>query len=104
MPEVACVFQRHIREGKLPIAAAAECRTRFQEDVRNGVWVLFPVSERLLFRVEALIAGLPPIAYLRAGDAIHLVSARDAGFREIWSSDRRLLAAAQHFALEGKSV
>jgi hypothetical protein len=32
------------------------------------------------------------------------VSARDAGFSEIWSNDRHLLAAARHFGLRGRSV
>jgi len=42
--------------------------------------------------------------YVRAGDAIHLASAKDAGFQEIWTNDRRLLQAAQYFDLVGKSV
>jgi len=102
--ELACVFQRQIREGRLGREEAAKWRATFIRDIRNGVWILFPVSQRLLYRVEALASGLPPQVYLRAGDMIHLASAMEAGFTEIWSNDRHLLAAAPHFGLEGRSV
>ena len=102
--ELACVFQRQVREGQLGVEEAVKWRDTFLEDVQNGVWVLFPVSQYLLYRVESLTRALPPAAYLRAGDAIHLATAADAGFTEIWSSDRHLLAAARHFGMEGRSA
>jgi len=42
--------------------------------------------------------------YLRAGDAIHLAAAQEAGFTEIWTNDRRLIEAAPAFGLTGKSL
>jgi predicted nucleic acid-binding protein len=42
--------------------------------------------------------------FLLAGDAIHLAAAREAGFAEIWSNDRRLIQAAPAFGLSCKSV
>ncbi len=102
--ELGCVFHRQIREKRLTGDPASQWREQFRQDVRNGVWLLFPVSDILLDRVEALVGGLAPEVYLRAGDAIHLTSARDAGFSEIWSNHRRLLAAAPHFGLRGRSV
>lgn len=50
------------------------------------------------------MSALPATAYLRAADAVHLVSALEAGFTEIWSNDRHLLAAAAYFGLQGRSV
>lgn len=102
--ELSCVFQRQVREGRLEAEEAVQWRDTFMEDVRNGVWVLFPVSEYLLYRVESLTRALPAAAYLRAGDAIHLVTAADAGFTELWSNDRHLLAAARYFGLEGRTI
>ena len=102
--ELACVFHRQVREARLTLDQAALWRARFLEDVRNGVWVLMPVTERVLYRVESLVAGLPRAAFLRAGDAIHLVTAFEAGFTDIWTNDRRLLNAAPHFGLTGKTV
>ncbi len=102
--ELACVFHRHVRERTLTQEEAAELHGVFLKDVRNGVWILLPLSDHLLFQVESRIGGLPPSLYLRAGDAIHLVTAQEAGFSEIWSSDRHLLAATRHFGLTAKSV
>jgi predicted nucleic acid-binding protein len=102
--ELACVFQRHIREAQLTLAQAARLRDLFLTDVQDGVWSLVPISERFLLRVESLIRALPSSMYLRAGDAIHLAAAQGAGFTEIWSNDRHLLQAAPAFGLTGKSV
>jgi predicted nucleic acid-binding protein len=41
---------------------------------------------------------------MRAGDAIHLVSAAEYGFDEIWTNDRQLLAGAAYAGLTGRTV
>jgi predicted nucleic acid-binding protein len=102
--ELACVFQRHVRESRLTRAQADKLRELFLGDVEEGVWSMSPINERFLFRVEHLVSALPRSLYLRAGDAIHLAAAQGAGFTEIWSNDRRLLHAAPAFGLTGKSV
>ena len=79
-------------------------RQAFGEDVQNGVWILVPVSNAVLKNVEAAVRNLAPHVYLRAADAIHLVTARDAGFSEIWSNDRHLLRAARYFGLKGRTA
>jgi len=33
-----------------------------------------------------------------------LVTAADSGFREVWTNDRHMLAAAPYFELAGRSV
>ncbi len=102
--ELACVFHRQVREGSIAPKEAAALRKLFLQDFRNGVWFLFPVSEGLFFRIEAATRNLSSDVPLRAGDAIHLLTAQEAGFTEIWTSDRHLLEAAQHFGLAGRSV
>jgi predicted nucleic acid-binding protein len=104
IPEMACVFQRQIREFKVPSAQVIRARDFFLQDVHSGVWSMLPLSEIFLSRAASLIAALPPSRYVRAGDAIHLAAAQEAGFIEIWSNDRRLLEAASAFGLTGKSV
>jgi predicted nucleic acid-binding protein len=102
--ELACVFLRRVREGALREDDAAKLRAAFLEDVRNEVWLLLPVNENLFRKVEFVTRTLPHEVFLRAGDAIHIVSAVDAGLDEIWTNDRHLLAAAAHFGLKGRSV
>jgi predicted nucleic acid-binding protein len=104
LAEMACVFHRRVREKGLTSEQARKLDQLFREDVQSGVWILLPVSQGLMQRVEAVVQNLPPDVFLRAGDAVHLVSAREAGFTEIWTGDGRLLAAAPHFHLGGRAV
>jgi predicted nucleic acid-binding protein len=104
LAEVACALHRHVREGSLTKQQASKLAAIFRADVDEGVWLLMPVSDALLRKVEIATRNLPRDVFLRAGDAVHLVSARDAGFSEIWTNDRHLLAAAPHFGLRGRTV
>lgn len=104
LAEVACAFHRKLREGFLAAKGAQEIRQFFLDDVEKEIWILVPVSERILRHVERMTARLPKTMPLRAGDAIHIATALEAGFDEIWTNDRHLLAAAKHFGLKGRSV
>lgn len=104
LAEVACIFHRHYREKSLTRSQSFNLQEAFLTDVTTGVWSLLPLSDGLLRRVPAVVQGLAAGVFLRAGDAVHLLSARDAGFSEIWSNDRHLLSAAPHFDLKGRSV
>ncbi len=102
--EMACLAHRKVREGPTTPADAVTRRELFLDDVNKGVITAVPVTERLLRRVEATTRALPPSCYLRTFDALHLVTAIDSGFVEIWTNDRHMLAAAPHFGLVGRSV
>jgi predicted nucleic acid-binding protein len=104
LAEVACALHRQVREKVLTGREAAEIRKVFRDHVAAGVWVLTPVTRDLLEEVESAVHTLSSHTLLRAGDALHLVSARAAGFSEIWSNDRHLLRAARNFDLKGRSV
>jgi predicted nucleic acid-binding protein len=102
--EVTSVFHRHIREGSLSTVQGYELIDLFRTHVEADLWNLIPVSGALLQRTTTLIRGLPVFVYVRAGDAIHLAAALEAGETEVWTNDRHLLAAAAHVGLIGKSV
>ena len=102
--EMACLAHRKVREGPITSHDATVRRNLFLDDVNSRVITALPVTERLLRRVEATTRALPPSCYLRTFDALHLVTATDSGFTEIWTSDRHMLAAAPHFGLVGRSV
>lgn len=102
--EFSCALHRKVREGSLEQRDARKLADFFLEDVANETWNLVPVSDRILRQVDTLIRRLPKSLPLRTGDAIHIVSAIEAGFPEIWTNDRHLLAAAAHFGIKGRSV
>lgn len=103
--ELACIIHRHVREGALARAQARGLHDLFLGDVRDGVWSLSPVSTELLETIEGKLRRLRRRnLFLRAGDAVHLGTASEHGFREIWTDDRHMLAAAPAFAPRGRSV
>ena len=102
--EVTCVFRRHVREGALTVAQGHELMNVFKSHVEADLWNLIPVTDALLRRTGSLVRILPPNVPLRAGDALHLACALDAGEGEIWTNDRHLLAAAEAVGLAGKTV
>jgi predicted nucleic acid-binding protein len=101
--EVSCALHRAVREKTVTKERASHLRQTFSEDLSQGV-VLIPVSESILRVVEAVVANLPPTIFIRAGDAVHLASAQNAGFPEIWTNDRHMLRAASNFGIVGRSV
>jgi predicted nucleic acid-binding protein len=102
--EMACLAHRKVREGPVTPADAMIRRNLFLEDVSTGVVTAVPVTDRLLRKVEAATRTLPQSCYLRTFEALHLVTAVDSGFLEVWTNDRHMLAAAPHFGLAGRSV
>ena len=104
LTEVQSVFHRHLREGKLDQATYFAVSRRFEDDQASGLWHWLPVTERLIRDSVARLQTLPPSIFLRSADCIHLCAAAEAGFKEIYSNDRHLLAAAPHFGLRSLNV
>jgi predicted nucleic acid-binding protein len=102
--ELACAIHRKVREGTISPASAVTIREDFLDDIGAGVWFLVPISDRILRQAEILTRTLPSTIPLRALDAIHVASAIEEGFREIWTNDRRLLAAAEHIGIKGRHI
>jgi hypothetical protein len=76
----------------------------FLAHVDSELWTIVPVTAALIRRVTSRLAALPPEVFLRAGDAVQLVSALEAGEPEVWTNDRHMLAAAPHFGLVGRTA
>ncbi len=102
--EVTCAFQRHVREGSLTEAQGRELMGIFRRHAESDLWKFVTITDSLLKRAIGLVKRLPSKVPLRAGDAIHVASALDAGEGEIWTNDRHLLAATAHFGIAGRSV
>jgi predicted nucleic acid-binding protein len=93
-----------MRENKLSQRRFRELLDAFLRHVGQDVWTFLPVTYRTLQKAAALVRAAPAAFYLRAGDAIHLAAAMRAEEHEIWTNDRHLLRAAEHFGLSGRSV
>jgi uncharacterized protein len=104
MAEFHAVVHRRVREGSSSLNDARELASRFSEHVAEGLWTLIPVSEALLRRTSTLMISAPRDLFIRTGDAVHLATAHDLGEREVWTSDRHMLASASYFGLTGRSV
>ena len=102
--EFFAALHRHVREGNLPPRQARGVMSDFTEDESSGVWEWLPVTTDLIREVCERISKLSSRHYLRAGDALHLGCARAHGFREIYSNDRHLLAAAAFFDVHGRNI
>lgn len=102
--EVLSVFHRKLREGQVTASEFQLLCDQFETDCAKGVWSWFPVTWQLLETAGQFYRSLPATVFLRAADALHLASAKDKGFTEIYSNDRHLLAAAPHFGLTGVTL
>jgi len=83
--EVSSAIYRRCHQQLLSRRQARDLGARFRSHVEAGTWTLVPLSEGLLWEVHEALEKLAATVFLHSGDAIHLVSARRAGFSEIWS-------------------
>jgi len=97
-------IHRQMREGHLSPLDAQRVWTQFRQDEAQGLWTFFPVLTGVVHQACAVVERLSGSVFIRSGDALHLMCAKEQGFADIHSNDRHLLAAATHFGLVGKDV
>ncbi len=95
---------RKVREGLVAPSALQVVFAQFNADIAVGDIRLHPLTDSILDRVETVFATAPATSYLRTADAIHLATAAEHGYAEIFSNDKHLLAAASLFGLRGVNV
>jgi predicted nucleic acid-binding protein len=102
--EFVCTIYRHTREEHLSAREARQVLAEFRADEEADVWTWLPVTSALIRKASDEVSGLPPRVFLRAVDVLHLVSARDHGFREVYTNDRHMLASARLFGVSGVNL
>jgi len=102
--EIVAVFHRKLRENAISAAIHRELTAQFNQDIEAGIWTFLPTTDALLAKAQSAYAALPTSLFVRSADCLHLCAAAEAGFREIYSNDRHLLAAAPHFGLRPLNV
>ena len=99
--ETEAAFHRKLREGAFDREVLTKLNRQFAENQKEDLLIWLPLSETVIERVHHAFLNLPSSTFLRTGDALHLATAAEAGFKEIHSNDRHLLAAASLFKLKG---
>jgi predicted nucleic acid-binding protein len=99
--ELPAVFHRHLREGRLNKRACAIVFEQFHADIEAGVWEWLPLDERLWAEIDRCFRDLAETVFLRGADAVHLACARQHRIKEIYTSDRHMLAACEALDLLG---
>jgi predicted nucleic acid-binding protein len=102
--EVISAFHRKLRERTITARLYEVALQQFKDELRAGAFRCLFLSDLVLERLELAYAKLPVTTFLRAADALHLSTAAENGFREIYSNDPKLLTAAAHFGLRGIDV
>lgn len=102
--EVNSVFHRKLREGAIDARGYSGLARQFDADCEQGLWIWIPVTAALIDGASAAYARASKKQFMRAADALHLASASAHGFREIYSNDRHVLAAAPLFGLRGATA
>jgi predicted nucleic acid-binding protein len=98
--EVVATLHRHLRDGRLTAPQFRLLSAQVAADVKAGLWTPLPITTELAEAQARRMTGLSGKVFLRAADALHLTCAAEAGLKEIYSSDRHLVAAAPHFGLQ----
>ena len=102
--ELMSVFHRNLREGNITRAEWNLILRQFELDERGHLWTWLPMTPTLIESAAQRFRKLSASVYLRAADALHLACAAEHHYREVFSNDRHLLAAAELFGLEGRNV
>jgi predicted nucleic acid-binding protein len=102
--EVIAALHRKYREGSFTFTVYRLVLQQFSDDIRADAFRWLPLSPAILDRLRVNFETLRADNFLRASDGLHLTIASENGFRQIYSNDRKLLAAAPHFGVRGVNV
>jgi len=102
--EFVSAAHRKVRESSATQSDLHALLAQMHADTRAGGLNWLPINQVLVDQIENVYRGASPTTYLRAADALHLASAAEEGFQEIYSNDKHLLAAAPLFGLRGVNV
>lgn len=102
--ECIATFKRHFREDKINIAGLHKAVEDFSRDEKDGFWHFFPINNSILQITNHNICTIPKEVYIRSADALHLTCAKEEGFSEIYTHDKNMLKAAEHFGLTGIDI
>jgi len=102
--EFCSALHRHFQAGRLTAGQVRRIVRHLETDEDDGLWTWLAVTPALVNQASAVVAGLDRATCLRAGDALHLATAAEAGCEDVYSHDRHLLDAAALFGVAAHDV
>lgn len=102
--ELYSAFHRGFRENVYPLSQVEKMIEQVNLDTRQEYLHWFSITEKTISFTQSVYSKAPATCFLRGADALHLACARENGFKEIYSNDKHLLAAASFFGLKGKNI
>ena len=102
--ELHAALHRKTRENALTERQLEVVLRQFGADEEARLWTWLPLTAAIMTEVATTFASLPRHVFLRTGDAVHLLTAKQNGLKEIFSNDQRLLDAAPAVGLPGRNV
>ena len=102
--ELHAALHRKMRENDLTERQLEVVLRQFGVDDRAGIWTWLPLTTAIMTAVTTTYATLARHVFLRTGDAVHLLTAKQSGLDEVFSNDERMLAAAPAVGIVGRNV
>ncbi len=99
-PELLGVFHRRLRERRWSRADFDAASRQFSRDDIGGFWTWLALDRAICEAAARTYATLPDTAFLRTADCLHLVTAIQHGFAEVYTHDAHQLASAPALGLK----
>lgn len=97
--ELMGVFHRRLREGKWSQADFVTALRQFTNDDIGGFWSWLALDGKVVESAAKLFTTLSATVFLRSSDCLHLVTAMQNNFTEIYTHDKHQAAAATVFGV-----
>ena len=102
--ELASVFHRRWREGKWAQADFLAAIRQFTADDVGGFWTWIPLNSAIVEAGTKTYTTLPSDKSLRSFDCLHLVTAIQQNFADVYTYDTHQIAAAPALGLRPIAV
>jgi predicted nucleic acid-binding protein len=103
-PEIMAVFHRRLREKKWTQADFSFAVRQFSRDDISGFWTWLPLDRAIFNAAAEIYTTLPETVFLRASDCLHLVTALNHNFTEIYTYDAHQAKGAVVLGLKAIKV
>jgi len=98
--EVMGTFHRRLRERKWTPADFLAAVRQFSHDDLGGFWTWLPLDKRVIEAAASTYTTLPTTVFVRSSDCVHLVTALQHNFTQIYTYDNQQSAAAAALGLK----